>query len=66
MSEWIKRFCLCGATLKTRSTPPELAQQLADAFDARHAGEGCGPATPRQAARARAKTESVGDMEVSS
>lgn len=51
------RYCLCGAALQARSTPPATAESLAAVFDEQHAGDGHGPTTQAKAAGARRREE---------
>lgn len=55
--ETVRRYCLCGASLTGRSTPPGAIRDVADVFDQRHTGEGHGPGTAAQAAAARRRAE---------
>lgn len=52
MSE-AQRHCLCGGSLKVGASSEKDAQFVAAAFDQLHSGDGHGPATAEQAARAR-------------
>ena len=61
MSKTIRRYCLCGAALQARSTPPAAATFIAAAFDAIHIGPGHGPATRQQAAATRRREEARED-----
>lgn len=53
----IARYCLCGASLQARSTPPATAEAFAAEFDARHTGDRHGPTTAAKAAQARLREE---------
>lgn len=48
-----ERFCACGGELLVESEDLELVRVVVDHFDRMHAGDGHGPVTRRQAARAR-------------
>lgn len=54
----LRRYCLCGSSMKG-SASSGLAALLIAEFDSKHVGDGHGPATPRQAAHARAKVDIV-------
>lgn len=51
------RYCLCGATLHARSTPPAMADRIVAEFDRWHTDPGCGPATATQASAARRRED---------
>lgn len=51
------RYCLCGASLTVRSSPASVADHVLGCFDNLHLGDGHGPASQAQAARARRKAE---------
>lgn len=53
----ITRYCLCGAGMRVRSTPPDMAARLAAEFDDLHSGDSHGPATQAQAAQVRRRDE---------
>lgn len=53
----IDRYCLCGAALHVKSNPAGVALDLDRRFDELHNGNGCGPATPGQAAAARRRED---------
>lgn len=53
------RYCLCGSTVRASSTPPHLAASIIRSWYELHCGEGHGPATRGQAARARAHQRDV-------
>lgn len=53
----LRRYCLCGAAMQVRSTPPDLADRLAAEFDERHTGDDHGPATQQQAADVRRRAD---------
>ncbi len=51
------RYCLCGAAMRARSTPPTTARALTAEFDRQHVGTGHGPTTQAKAAVARRREE---------
>lgn len=57
---WVTRNCLCGGSMRAKSTPALVAMELAERFDELHSGDGHGPATAKQSAQARATVETVG------
>jgi hypothetical protein len=57
MTARLARYCLCGGAVQVRSTPPTIAEGIAEQFERLHTGDGHGEATAAQAASARRREE---------
>lgn len=57
MTAELARYCLCGGAIQVRSTPPTIAEGIAEQFERLHAGDGCGEATAAQATAVRRREE---------
>ena len=60
----LHRYCLCGGAITIASNSVETVTRLDGMFTATHNEVGCGPATPRQAGKARRKAEDLALREV--
>jgi len=53
----LRRYCLCGASLRGRASPADLAAAVLGAWASIHTGPGHGTATASQARNARRRAD---------
>lgn len=57
MAAELKRYCLCGGSMSVKCDNVDMVVALDAAFGDTHSGDGHGPATAKQAAKARARED---------